>query len=238
MSVKERKKDGTYVIAVKGRDLTVSVENIRRDYDRDHDAAAISRFVDTIAETGLGLPNWDIAKAGLRLSAEPSDHDFGETVREVVTEKFSKVLVYVDKEEKRITWINNSQLKDWAVSKEQAFGAAEQNMASLMEHIEIQIESIEQHQLAMFATDSVFKASLIFSPNFKDSVKKKIGWPVYVVIPCRDFAYAFSIKDKDLINRVGKVVVDEFKNSGYSITTEVLEISDSGIEAIGEFPVD
>lgn len=238
MHIKERKPDGTYVVAIKDANLIVSLDNVRRNYERDHDAFAISRFVDTLLETGLDFPSWEMAKTGLRFKAEPSDYDFGDTVREAITDKFCKVLVYVDKEEKRITWINDSQLKDWGVSKEQAFSAAKLNMAHLMERIEIKVEHIDQHPIAMFDMDSSFKASIIFSPNFQEKMRKKIGWPVYVVIPCRDFAYAFSVKDKDLINRIGKVVVHEFKKSGYPITTEVLQISDSGIEAIGEFPVD
>jgi hypothetical protein len=43
-------------------------------------------------------------------------------------------------------------------------------------------------------------------------------------------------KDKTLLNRMGRVVVNEYNRSGYPITTEVLRISDQGIEAIGEFP--
>jgi hypothetical protein len=35
---------------------------------------------------------------------------------------------------------------------------------------------------------------------------------------------------------MGSVVVNEFRSSGYPITTEVLRISDDGIEAIGRFP--
>jgi hypothetical protein len=69
-------------------------------------------------------------------------------------------------------------------------------------------------------------------------VQPKIGWPVYVVIPSRDFVYLFSVQDGELIPRIGSVVVEEYKESGYPLTTDVLEISDTGIEPIGTFPVD
>jgi len=62
-----------------------------------------------------------------------------------------------------------------------------------------------------------------------------LTWPVLVVIPCRDFIYVLE-QDQELINRIGRVVVEEFQNSGYPITTEVLRISDDGIEVIGRFP--
>jgi hypothetical protein len=35
-----------------------------------------------------------------------------------------------------------------------------------------------------------------------------------------------------------KVVVDEFKQSGYSITTEILKFTDSGVETTGQYPVE
>jgi hypothetical protein len=35
---------------------------------------------------------------------------------------------------------------------------------------------------------------------------------------------------------MGSVVVNEYRNSGYPITTEVLRVSDAGIEAIGRYP--
>jgi hypothetical protein len=58
---------------------------------------------------------------------------------------------------------------------------------------------------------------------------------VLVVIPCRDFIYVMP-DQSELISRIGEVVVREFTTSGYPITTEVLRVSDEGIEAIGHFP--
>jgi hypothetical protein len=88
----------------------------------------------------------------------------------------------------------------------------------------------------MIPVQSVFKASTIFSPNFKEFVKDDLGWPVLAVIPCRDFIYVLPEKDKALLNRMGGVVQNEYRKSGYPITTEVFKISDDGIEAIGKYP--
>ena len=38
-------------------------------------------------------------------------------------------------------------------------------------------------------------------------------------------------------NPSGNVVVDEYKKSGYPITTEILKFTDDGVEAVGKYPV-
>jgi hypothetical protein len=57
------------------------------------------------------------------------------------------------------------------------------------------------------------------------------------VIPNRDFLYVWAAQHRDFIHRVGKVVVREFTTSPYPLITEVFEIGDAGIAAIGAFPV-
>ena len=89
--------------------------------------------------------------------------------------------------------------------------------------------------LGMIPVDSPYKASVIFAQAFKRLVEDEFGWPVLVVIPCRDFIYVVA-DNSPLLGKMGSVVVKEFRNSGYPITTEVLRVSDEGIEAIGQFP--
>jgi len=80
------------------------------------------------------------------------------------------------------------------------------------------------------------KSALLFSTNLKQKVSSIIGWPIYCVLPVRDFCYIFSASDKDkLINELGQTVVKEYNESGYEITKEIIKISYDGIEAIGKY---
>jgi hypothetical protein len=54
-------------------------------------------------------------------------------------------------------------------------------------------------------------------------------------MPCRDFVYLLSQKDQPLLGRMGQVVMREYQKSGYPISTEVFEITDQGIRAIGDY---
>src|SRR5262249_16042687 len=55
------------------------------------------------------------------------------------------------------------------------------------------------------------------------------------VMPCRDFVYVLNQRDEPLLGRMGHVVLHEYEKSGYPISTEVFEIADQGLRAIGDF---
>ena len=80
---------------------------------------------------------------------------------------------------------------------------------------------------------------MLFAPTMKEKIKEEIGLPFYAVIPVRDFCYIFSENDFDFFSkRIGFVVIDEYKKSGYPITTEVLKFTKEGVEAVGKYPVE
>ena len=56
------------------------------------------------------------------------------------------------------------------------------------------------------------------------------------VVPDRDFLYLWAARHTEFAGRVGGVVVREFAKASYPISTEIYEISDAGIRAIGTFP--
>jgi hypothetical protein len=124
---------------------------------------------------------------------------------------------------------------EWGVTTEQAIAAAFANQDRLLDGIKLDVAEVHDSTLGMVPVDSPYKASVIFARAFKPLVESVLGWPVLVVLPCRDFIYVLADKSP-LVGRIGSVVVNEFRKSGYPITTEVLRISDDGIEAIGRFP--
>jgi hypothetical protein len=71
---------------------------------------------------------------------------------------------------------------------------------------------------------------------FRAYVEPSLGWPVLATIPNRDFIYVIAEKDRGLLDYMGRVIQKEFRTSSYPISTEVLRISERGIEAIGAFP--
>lgn len=236
---RRQEEDGVYEFDVKdGAVVRVSLDNIERDYRRDGDADAVVYFVDQIlgAIFETPPPPWEQARFQVYFSAQPADYDFGDTLMEAVTDTVRKVLVVTDPDKGLISWITPEIIRDWGVSENEVRDAALSNLARLLHGVQLEIDDIDGMKLGMIPVDTTFKASLVFAPNFKDFVSPALGWPVLAVIPCRDFIYILSESDSDLFDRIGRIVQKEYRDSGYSITTEVLRISDDGIESIGAFP--
>jgi len=204
----QRSDDGLYRLQIEGVTISASLDNIRRDAEREDDPEAVRRFVDQLVRAWPEVPEWAEASRLLLFSAESAQREFGETLRSAVTNDVTRVLTLTDRDQSRITWVTPGKLE---------------------------VEEIDGDPLGMVPIDSPYKASVIFAVTFRDLVEPELGWPVLAVIPCRDFIYVLA-DQSELIGRIGEVVVREFQTSGYPITTEVLRISDAGIEAIGHFP--
>jgi hypothetical protein len=234
--LKEALDDGRFVVSVGDADCTISLDNLVRTFTRDEDPGAVARFVDNLLNFQPEMPPWEEARARVLFSAEPNDHDFGDTVREQVSGHISRVAVYLYPDGQRIAWLTPGQLEEWKITQEELYRAADANLAALLRETPVEVEEIEDCCLGMLATDSPFKASLIFCSNLREAVEPALGWPVYAVIPCRDFAYLIPEGDRDeLLPRVAGVILREYSEGAYPISREVYHITDEGVEAVGYF---
>jgi hypothetical protein len=232
-------EEGLYSIQIGEVEVTVNLENVRRDYARDGDVDAIAQFAEQLDQEFFGdTPDWPAVKPFVRYSIEPSDYEngFGETLHEVVSDELVKVFVFVAPDGSRISWVTDSMLVEWQVARGDVVAQAHANMDQLVAETTLEVEEIDGVKLGMLSTqETPFKASLILSKRFCDLVSPTHGWPVYVVIPARDFAYVLSRDDRDFLGRLGGVVVREYNESGHPITQDVLEVGDDVITAIGSF---
>jgi hypothetical protein len=231
--------EGLYEIQIHPQTITVSLENIRRNYERDSDAEAIIRFVDKVDTDFFSeTPSWDEVREYVRYSLEPSyEGEFQEVLFNAISDELNQVFVYISADGSQIRWIDESTIDNWGITREQMAHQAEKNMSAILAKTKFEIENIDGNSLGMLSTtETAFKASLILSPTFRDLVMPIHGWPVYVVVPCRDFAYVVSNDNLDFLSCLGGIVIDEYRKSGYPITKDVLRVSDNGITAIGTYP--
>lgn len=231
-----RTSEYEYKIELEGWTVTANLINVARNAKRDQDPDAVKRFVDQVLATfpTKRLP-WIESSKLLLFSAEHANQDFGDAITALVTHEVVRVLTLTDEAQAKITWVTPAMCEDWGVTVEEASEEASTNQDRLLDGIQLQVEDIDGDLLGMIPVDSPYKSSVIFARAFKQLVEPILGWPVLVVIPHRDFIYAVR-DDSPLLGKMGSVVVNEFKNSGYPITTEVLRVSDDGIEAIGKYP--
>src|SRR5262249_4297574 len=157
------------------------------------DPEAIRRFVARVLAAGsVPALSWDEACELLLLSAEPSDHQFGDAIRSPVSGEFCRVLTLTDREHGLVSWVDSGVCAGWAGSPARAVEAARRNQARLIAGLRMRVETVDGHKLGMVPLDSPYKASVIFAPSFRDLVAADFGWPVWAVIPCRDFIYVLE----------------------------------------------
>lgn len=238
LSIDRIDEEGLIYVTNGELELRISLDNVRKEYERDKDETYISEFISAITYSLEPIPDWEIAKSNIFLSLFPSDYDYGDFVNYPVTEKFHTVFIYSS--DSKNTWVDYDQLKEWNISEKELVATAYRNMDEELSKTSLEITIIEDRKLAYLETEhDTLKSSLLLSKNLKEKVFAELGWGICAVLPVRDFCYLFSEKDFDFFSeRLGSVVVDEYKKSGYPITTEIIKISDEGITAFGEYSVE
>lgn len=225
-----------YELRLDGEPLTVSTENLRRDYLRDGDASALGRFVARLLHAHDPLPPWPAMREALFPNLDCADMQRSEdTLLRALSEDAVAVLTWYDEEAGLLRALRACDLRELGVEEAEAWRTAESNLERILSGCTISYIEAAGAPLGIIEAHAPHKASLLLCRGIKDKVEPVLGWPVYAVAPARDFVYLFS-HEGGLIDRVGHVVVREFLGSGYPISTDVWELSDTGVEAIGSYP--
>ncbi len=228
--------DGQYEFRRGSGANAISLENVSKEFERDRDPDRVRRFVDSIL-TAPVIPDWPDARKGLYFAVEPADCDFADTVREAVSDSVFRILVYLNEPGNQLMWVSDSMLAHWNQTRQAAEEAAASNLAVLLRNAPLQLTEMDGRTFATFGIHSPFKAALPFAPNFREVVGAKLGWPLYALIPSRDFVYVFAEKDQPLLGVLGRAAVEEFEKGAYPVSRDVFLVSDEGITAVFELQV-
>lgn len=212
----------------------ISLDNLRKEYEQVKEDYCIENFVEAITSS-YELPGWEEARMSILPSLFPSDFDFGEHVNFPVTDEFNMIFVYDTPIHK--IWINEEQLTSWTIDNEKLVKAAYVNLDRVLETAKLEIETVDDKKLGFFTLeDETLKSVLILAKGLKSKIEKEIGWPIIAVVPVRDFCYIFAENDFEFFaERVGDTVMNEYQNSAYPVTLELLKRDDDGIKAVGRF---
>lgn len=234
----EKKDKNLYLIHTNGTAKTISLQNLEKNFIRDQDINAVDIFIASIMQPIENLPKWSELKKGVFVSLEPSNYDnLDQEIHKKLSKSAVAILSYYSHDTNQVRWLRKADLIERNVNVEKVWNQAYDNLEEILAKSEINFTDIDGEKLGMLEVHEPYKASLILAKGLKSKVSKYIGWPIYAVAPARDFVYIFS-KEGGLINKVGAVVTKEYSQSGYPISTEVWELSDSMQKTIGAFPVE
>ncbi len=215
---------------------TVSLQNIAKEYARDGDASAVTRFVAAVLAPIVDLPDWSNVKASIFISLEPADLEgLADTIHRKLSEEVTALLAFHDRKANHVRWLSKADLHKLGVREDAAWRQAQENLEKIALAVKITYVDIDDQKLGMLEAPEPYKASLILTQALKQNVSKELGWPLYAVAPSRDFVFLFS-KQGGLIKRVGGEVVSEYRKAGHPLSTEVWELSDGKQTAMGAFP--
>lgn len=218
-----------------GSTLLVSLKNLERQYIADGDGEGIDRFAELVLSTPQAeFPQWETARGQVLHSFELNDYVEPSAFRISVTERVDRVPTLLDDSAGTLTWIEADMLSDWGVMIRDITEAANTNLAAAIQNSRLKFHELESGRLGYFETPLPFKAPLLFSPNLRLVVEAQIGWPIHAAIPDRDFLFIWSAQSAGIDRQIAATVIEEFDSAPHPLTTEVLEVSDTGIRAIGD----
>jgi hypothetical protein len=224
-----------YVIDHAGTELFISLHNVNREYARDQDASCIMRFADSVLSPRIEKNSWDEARTSVLFCFEPSDYAKLPELRHPISDRVDRVPVNFDPGHGLISWITSDMLGRWQITLKELELEAVKNLDAALNNAIVQHKDIDGVRLGYLETTLPFKTALLLAPNLKEVVAPLLGWPLHAVMPDRDFLFLWDSRHTDFVSRIGRLVVDEFTQAPYPISTEVFEVSDSGIKPIGAF---
>ena len=233
VAFRHAREDGRYEVSVSTGPALVSLDNLSRELRGDDgDAGRVAHFTDVVM---VAVGSHVVAPDRLFRSLEPTDFAESAPYRVAVSRRTVRVLTDYAADASWLRWVTPKDLHACGLSDQEAFERAWSSLDVALRGARVQIESIDGATIVVLDTDFPSKASLILAPCLRDIVSLQIGWPVLAVAPDRDFVYLWAADRRELIPRLGHVVVREYGHASHPLTTEIFEIGEA-VQAIGAFP--
>lgn len=232
------KETGRHVVDVRGMTCFVSLDNLRREMERNGDPGCVVRFVEILLGAPTDPQPWSNDRSRIYFALEPSDYAEKPDIYTPVSDRIDRLPVLYDADRGAVAFVSKNMIAEWQVTLDDVVAAANRNLAQAMAETKVEYQEIDGVRLGMLGSVLPFKASLILAPNLKEMAASILGWPLYAVAPDRNFLFLWDATHNELVNRIGPTVVEEYRNAPYPLSTEVYLISDEGVSTIGAFPVD
>jgi hypothetical protein len=135
--------------------------------------------------------------------------------------------------------LEDSTVKKWGVPREVLFSVADRNMCRLLSKAEVKESEISDGIKVMeFDLPSRHLAvSLMMCNDFRRAVEKHMGTKFLVVAPSRDSLLILENITNNILEKIGKLIVREYTQSAFPLTTDVMLFTPDNIRVAGRFAV-
>ncbi len=233
-------QDGNIAIEYGDTQITINLGNARKSYAEQNDLSHLDKIISSLHQSlmGLPVPDWDTAAPNLFFMLtrhELSPEKLKEYITEPIADKVIKVFIH--HHNGQYIWISHSILQIWNVSLEAFKGQCNYNMDNLLDDSKIVLTKLPgKGRLGAIESEiSWLNSALLFTKNFRKKIEETIGWPVYFVIPAREFCYFVNIKRKDSLDLLTQMFNDIYRKEDLRLTREIYSLTDKGIRATDNF---
>lgn len=217
---------------------TINLTNARATYARTGSLDHLDKIIESFHNNLMGqlVPSWEDASPTVytMLSAAPSRLNDDYIIDEVVTGVY---MVYVFYDKGRYTWIGKSILSIWGITEEEMKGRCTYNSSIMLDECGFIPLALPGYGklLGLNAEISWLNTAMAFQEGFKEKIKKKLGWPIYLAMPTREFCYVMHVNEKKMLPILKELCQDIYKHEDLHLTKQIFIMSDSGLKAVDKF---
>jgi hypothetical protein len=153
------------------------------------------------------------------------------TVPELVLRGFATgaLMAYVLDHARHLEYVARHMLESWEVDSQRVHDTAIANLETLSETVPIGVREARGGGLfVIIGVNDSYDAARLVLPRFRRRLLEKLGDPIFVGIPNRDFLVAWSADNAQFAKFVARVEED-FGQEPYPITDTVFRVDREGI---------
>lgn len=242
-SISNKISDDVYELSNGSASFKVNIGSARAAYEKRHSEKALQHFLKRIeAECNAEsrMVSFTNGQAFLRFIVMRESDITQQMISADFIGNLKKVMVYTPDDE-IVRILHKNFIVKWAVPKEVMFSVADRNMAKLLAKAKVNqseiFPGIKALEFVPAAADKL-GAALMMCTDFRRVVSKYIGSRFLVIAPSCESTLVIENITRDMLGKLGKVIVSEYKGAANPLTSDVLLFTQDDILIAGTFPTD
>lgn len=226
-----------------GYDARLNTFNVTRRFAKDGNIYPIIDLVESTLDDIPYLDDWPTVRHRVFWTIQSNSLADQSDLATHLSDQTHRVPAVFVPEAESILWLSSHALIGMKVTEAEVAEAADLNLAAELERSELIVRQFQGVRYGVINSPLPFKAALILAPNLRDVVEPVLGWPLFGVIPRRDFMYLYDARcfengASDIFDKLpglGAVVLEEYELGANPLSTEIFEITDEGVRAVAEY---
>jgi hypothetical protein len=228
-------EEDLYAVSCSRWQLKISLENLQREYSLSGDPSCVSDFLEN-ALLAVQFPA-EVTRHSIYWALQSGEVVPAPEYAVEVSPMVNRILVHYPGGAAGCSWLTEKQLHEAGISSGDAFEMGFENLSRALSECKVQTMETAAGRIVFLESDLPFHASLILAPNLKTVLAEHLGWPLMAVAPDSSFVLFWAEADRGVAGLIGATTVKQFMEAPHPLSPEVYSLTDTGLQAVGIFPV-